>query len=289
MKKFAKVMLVVACIFLAAGIGFSVAGAAMGATVENMDFSGSFKEGAQKVRSMMFLDNDWDFDWDDDDDDHGHTAVSSANDKGVREYTLDAVDEMEIDLSSDELILRTHSGNQILVEVENDTSGNVKVESDSRKLEIESTKRKSNRRVTISYPAGKKFSEVDICVSAGNVSAEGELWTDQLSIEIGAGEFVNSASVTAETLEVEVGAGSAEIQGLTVKNIDGECGVGSLCMSIKGNEEDYNYNLECGIGDISIGSNSYSGLAREKDITYPGASGTIDLECGIGEIEIDFE
>lgn len=280
-------MLILACVFLAAGLGFSVAGAAMGAAMEDMDVSTDFQKGAKRLKNIMFLDNDWDFDWDDDDYDSELTVASS--DSGTRKYTVDSVEEIEIDLNSDELIFEAHSGNNIVVEVENDASGNVKVKSDSKKLEIESTKRKSNRSITIFYPNGKKFSKVDICVGAGSVSVDGDLTADELDIEIGAGEFTNTASITVNKLDVEVGAGSADITELTVKKVDGECGIGSLSMSIKGKEEEYNYKLECGIGEISIGSDDYSGFAREKDITYPGASGEIDLECGIGEIEIAFE
>lgn len=290
MKKFTKGMLILACVFLAVGLGFSVAGAAMGASMEEMDFSGDFRDGARRMKNMVFGNNDWDFDWNDDDDEAGYSEANWVqNDENVRTYPVDAVDEIEIDLRYDELVLKTHAEDTILVSVENDTSGNVKVESSSNKLKIKSTKKKNNRCITVSYPAGRKFSKMDINVGAGNVSAEDDLLADELDVEIGAGEFANDASITAETLKVEVGAGEADITGVSAKKIDGECGIGSLFLSIKGEQTDYNYKLECGIGDISIGDESYSGFAREKKITNPGASGEIDLECGIGEIEIEFE
>lgn len=112
---------------------------------------------------------------------------------------------------------------------------------------------------------------------------------DKMEIEIGAGEFVNSDSITVTGLDVEVGTGSAELTGVTAQKISGECGIGSLSLSIEGKVEDYDYNLECGIGDITIGDDNYSGFAKEKEITYPGSTGEIDLECGIGEIQLSFE
>lgn len=283
MKKFAKVMLILACVFLAVGIGFAAAGAAMGASVGDTELSGSFGDGLRRIKNMT-LDNDFDFDWDL--DDVSDTGESSGD---TRKYTVDAAEEMKIDLLNDELILQTHEGENIIVEVENDTSQNVKVDSSSKKVEIESTKRKNNRRIIVSYPAGHSFSKIDINVGAGSVSIQDELYADELDVEIGAGELVNETLVTVGILKVEVGAGSAEITDVKADKIDGECGIGSLYISIRGQETDYNYKLECGIGDISIDGESYSGLAKEKKITNAGASGEIDLECGIGEIEIEFE
>lgn len=290
MKKFTKVMLVFACIFLAVGIGFSIAGAAMGASMEEMDISEGFKHGVGKMRNMMFEDNDWDFDWDDDDDDGSYMEVSRTQKAGdVRSYPADSVEELEIDLNYDELILKTHTEDKVLVEVENDDSQNVTVKASSNKLKIESKKRKNNRCVTVSYPVGKKFSKVEINVGAGSVDAEDALYADELDVEIGAGEFVNKDSITVRSLDVEVGTGSAELTDVTTDKIDGECGIGSLYMSVLGQETDYNYKLECGIGDISIDGESYSGFAKEKKINNPGATGEIDLECGIGSIEVEFE
>lgn len=289
MRKFTKVMLVFACIFLAVGIGFSVAGAAMGASMEEMDFSEDFKHGAGKMWNMVFEDNDWDFDWDDDDDGSYTEANWTQKDGDVRSYPVGSVEELEIDLHYDELILMTHSGENVLVEVENDDSQNVTVETSSNKLKIKSKKRKSNRCVTVSYPVGKKFSKVKINVGAGSVEVEDALYADELEVEIGAGEFVNEDSITVRSLDVEVGTGNAELTDVTTDKIDGECGIGSLYMSVLGQETDYNYKLECGIGDISIGGESYSGFAKEKKINNPGATGEIDLECGIGSIELTFE
>lgn len=289
MRKFTKFMLVVAGVFLAVGIGFSAAGAALGATAADMDFSGDLGMGAVKVKNIMFGDNDWDFDWEDDEEDHHNELSGSSSGKGSQSYMAEAVDKVEIDLRYDELILKSHTGENILIEVENDEDGDVKVKSDSKKLEIESKKRKSNRCITVSYPVGRKFSEMDICVGAGSVSVQSELYADKLDVEIGAGEFISEEAVISSQLDIEVGAGSAEFQKVTANKIDGECGIGSLSISLTGQETDYNYKLECGIGDIAIGDEDYSGLAREKKITNSGASGEIDLECGIGEIEIDFE
>ena len=68
----------------------------------------------------------------------------------------------------------------------------------------------------------------------------------------------------------------------------GECGLGELDLTLTGTQEDYNYDLECGVGNLDVGSDSYSGLGREKSISNKGADRKLNLECGMGNISVDF-
>ena len=46
--------------------------------------------------------------------------------------------------------------------------------------------------------------------------------------------------------------------------------------------------MECGVGNLDVGSDSYSGLGREKSISNKGADRKLNLECGMGNISVDF-
>ena len=70
---------------------------------------------------------------------------------------------------------------------------------------------------------------------------------------------------------------------LSARKTDGECGLGELDLTLTGTQEDYNYDLECGVGNLDVGSDSYSGLGREKSISNKGADRKLNLECGIGK------
>ncbi|MCI6005400.1 MAG: hypothetical protein SOY73_15910 [Blautia sp.] len=282
MRKFSKVMVIIACVFLALGIGFSAAGAAMGADLKDVDLSDDFRDGIQIMKNIRIRNSR------SSSDDTGSSKEEKSSGGGTRTFTVEAADSVEIELRSDELVLQEYSGDQIKIEIENDKEENVKVISSSTNLKIKSSGLKSSRCVTVFYPAGKRFSEMEISVDAGSAYIESEFLADKLKVEIGAGEFISSAPVDVSELDVEVGAGSFEASSLKAVKIDGECGMGSLVLNINGKETDYNYKLECGIGEISINGDSYGGLGSEKKITNPGASGEIDLECGIGEIEAEF-
>ena len=87
---------------------------------------------------------------------------------------------------------------------------------------------------------------------------------------------------------LEIGTGSMTFADLSARKTDGECGLGELDLTLTGTQEDYNYDLECGVGNLDVGSDSYSGLGREKTISNKGADRKLDLECGMGNISVDF-
>lgn len=125
----------------------------------------------------------------------------------------------------------------------------------------------SNSSIVIVLPRNMEFEKVDL--------------------EIGASK-ANINDVIAKDFAVEVGAGEAAILNLDVKDLDVATGVGKVTMQLVGKESDYNYNIECGIGSIKVGGNSYGGLGTEQRISNPGANRSMDVECGIGEIQIRF-
>ena len=102
------------------------------------------------------------------------------------------------------------------------------------------------------------------------------------------GEFESKNPVTAREADLEIGTGSMTFADLSARKTDGECGLGELDLTLTGTQENYNYDLECGVGNLDVGSDSYSGLGREKSISNKGADRKLDLECGMGNISVDF-
>ena len=82
--------------------------------------------------------------------------------------------------------------------------------------------------------------------------------------------------------------GTVEVSGDTRQKADLECGVGSLVYTAAGKETDFNYRLECGVGELNIGESSYSGLGVERTIDNR-AQRTMDISCDVGSTEIYFE
>lgn len=307
MKKFAKVMLILAAVFAAVGIGLAAAGAAMGAGAQSMEaveslrarfgdtFDYFYGEAWEEVDSDDVYEADDADDYKDsrdesfDDNDNRGKTLEGTSRGDSRVYQVSEVEKLDINLKYDELFLREQDGTGITVEVQNDPKALVRVKESGNTLKITSSgKLEKKRQVLVSYPKNMKFREVELGVGAGNVAVESDLHADKLDVAMGAGEFTNFGTITTRKTELEVGAGSMNVKGLKTVELDGQCGVGDLTVEVNGKESDYSYSLECGIGNITLGDNDYSGLGKEQKINNPGASGEIDLECGIGNISVTF-
>ena len=291
MKKFTKGMLIAAGIFAAAGIGLTAAGGVMGASMSELT-------GVNSLKRILWM-TEWDDDHDDyddiDDDDYvDHDGMEYSAEVGNESSTDGTVyqlkyqpTKLDIELKYDELILE--EGDSFCVRVYDDNGKNVTVKESSDTLKVRSTKKLSKtRKVCISYPEDVKLQELEIEMGAGTVYLNRDIETEKLSVEMGAGEFDSKNPVTAEEADLEIGTGSMTFADLSAKKISGECGLGELDLTMTGTQEDYNYDLECGVGNLDVGSDSYSGLGREKSISNTGADRKLDLECGMGNVSVDF-
>ena len=305
MKKFTKGMLIAAGIFAAAGIGLTAAGGVMGASMSELT-------GVNSLKRILWM-TDWDDDHDDYDDidedddyeDHvEHDGMEHSAEMGQKNMEPTAVGnesatdgtvyqlkyqptKLDIELKYDELILE--EGDSFCVRVYDDNGKNVTVKESSDTLKVRSTKKLSKtRKVCISYPKDVKLQELEIEMGAGTVYLNRDIDTEKLSVEMGAGEFDSKNPVTAEEADLEIGTGSMTFADLSAKKISGECGLGELDLTMTGTQEDYNYDLECGVGNLDVGSDSYSGLGREKSISNTGADRKLDLECGMGNVSVNF-
>lgn len=159
------------------------------------------------------------------------------------------------------------------------------------------------RNLDIEFNAGEleiKYGDVDsIQVEQEKVSHyECYVEDDTLHIEggvkVGIGKNDGKIIITLpkgkqfDEVDIEVGAGRAVVTELDAKELDAQVGAGQLIITMTGEESDYDYELECGIGHIEVGSSSYSGLGYEKEISNPGATRHFSVECGAGEVQIQF-
>lgn len=288
MKKFSKILLGTAAGLGILGCGFTVAGAAMGASVEDMKYEGSSMQKA--VNSMVKMVDHWDEDddWDEEDDwDEKPTAPTGDGNT----YEFDNISSMDIELNYDELILQENEGQKITVSVSGDAADKIRVSTEGSELQIENKNdsRPKERTVTVTYPAGTEFTEVNIDIDAGTATLEDDLKAGEFSVSVGAGTLENYGIVTTRQAEVEVGVGTVELTDLDADYIEAECGVGMMSLDVSGKKEDYNYRIACGVGGVLLAEDEFTGLGAAKKVDHDGASRKMQLECGMGTLEVDFE
>lgn len=287
MKKFTKIMLIIAAVFAVLGICFCAAGASMGATLEGVKFVKDLKVRFGDDYLEHILDEDdeddyWDTDWE------VYLEAQKDDGKGNRSYELSVVKSLDLELRYDDVKFQPCTGNQILVEIANDPDNNVRVHSDGEEIEIRSIKHKNNRKITISIPDKTEFENLDIDLDAGIVTIDQNLQAGCLGISVGAGELVANSAMSAAEADIEVGAGTVMIKNLDADSVQGECGVGEMNITLQGKKENYQYHTECGVGTLKVGDEDFSGVSGEHEYHPDGAKRTLELECGMGELKVSF-
>ena len=138
--------------------------------------------------------------------------------------------------------------------------------------------------MTFEKLATKSF---DLSVGAGAVNGRTLTIANHAQISVGAGS-INIKDFLADTVDMDCGVGSMRIDGSISGDADIECNVGEIKLDLTGDEDDYNYIVDCGIGEIRINNARYSFNNKEK-IYNKNAKATFDLNCGVGSIKIDME
>jgi len=284
MKKGTKGMLIAAGAFAVAGIGLCIGGISVAAVEKGGNV---FDQAGQ-----LLQDNDYplaglihwgnvqyhssDIDWDALD---GNTV------------DMDFASDLEISLKYDELLIQEYDGDKIRVNVANDAKNDVVVKETSGKITITDTRSgnvKKKKQIKVIVPSGKDFDTVSLGVDMGTIDLECDLKVQELSVEVGAGEFSGYGNITAAYCDLQVGAGTIDIDQLDIQKLNADCGAGEIDMVVTGKEKDYNYDLSCGMGEINLEDSEYSGIGIEKNISNEGARKDMVLECGMGEIDVEF-
>lgn len=277
-------MLIAAGAFAVAGIGFCIGGISVAA----VETGGNVFDQA----GQLLQDNDYplaglihwgnaqyhssDIDWDALD---GNTV------------DMDFASDLEISLKYDELLIQEYDGDKIRVNVANDAKNDVVVKETSGKITITDTRSgnvKKKKQIKVIVPSGKDFDTVSLGVDMGTIDLECDLKVQELSVEVGAGEFSGYGNITAAYCDLQVGAGTIDIDQLDIQKLNADCGAGEIDMVVTGKEKDYNYDLSCGMGEINLEDSEYSGIGIEKNISNEGARKDMVLECGMGEIDVEF-
>lgn len=131
-----------------------------------------------------------------------------------------------------------------------------------------------------------KAENLSLSVGAAQITADYLEVTDTLQVELGAGEILIHDGVFHD-VETEVGAGNIEVCGKIAGNLSADTAMGNTEFVLYGKEEDHNYNVDCAAGEVTVGRESFAGLAAERVIRN-GADSTFDLSCAMGSLSVKF-
>lgn len=326
MKTFTKVCLILSGTLAGVGVIFCIIGGAMGASfgkIGNVSRTNWGIGWLDTIGDWFDWDED-DFEAFEDYLSEDSSVTSIENSDGATTYVY-AADEiknirnLDIDIKAGTLKILESEDEQIHLLVDAN-GGSVKQGINGSTFTVKDTTRglfggwgifgwrDKGVKVVLYLPEDMNFDQLEIDVSAGEVDTTGSELTakeadlsvdagslrvgvlnvsQKLEADTGAGE-VRIGELTAEEVELDCGVGEMDIQGTISGNIKADCGVGELHITLNGEEESFNYVLDCGIGDVKIGNSSYTSLGKKKEIDN-NAEKTMNLDCGVGSIKVKYE
>lgn len=292
MRKFTKGCLIVAAGCAVLGIGFGAAGLVSGATFWTMAHEvrheGLFtrlENLADKIddRAEAFGDSvdetaeEWEEDWE---------SFFTQGSGEEHTWEAEAITKLEADLKFGSLyigpsgdgeihLLEDNSQNQLEVSAQGNT---LKIEGDSRKLK--------DAELQLLIPENLSLQKLEVEMDAGVVSME-DIQAEQMDVKIGMGQFQGGV-LRARESQWEVGAGQILVESLDSQKTKLDCGVGEISMYLAGVWEDYDYEVKCELGDLTVGEESYDALSSKQKVDN---NGTRELEavCQIGAVDVQFE
>lgn len=217
---------------------------------------------------------------------------NSNRNNGQGTADFNNIQELEIEVTRLTVNVEKYDGTTVKVEPQDvEENLNLQYYEDNGTLKVETRTtlhglgESDNGVVTIYIPQDLKFTEVSVDVGDGSFNSDGII-AGSLDVEVGAGQAIVT-NFTANELNAQCGAGKIELSGIANGDADIEVGVGSITYETSGTEKDYNYDIQCDIGNVKVGAESYSGLGTEKKVVN-GAPKEMDISCGVGEIIVTF-
>lgn len=145
--------------------------------------------------------------------------------------------------------------------------------------------------VTLNMGAGEFAGDLPECQKLSIRLGAGEcdfdyIKADEVELEVGAGQC-KIAMLEAEQLDADIAMGEFFAKALIGSELDAKVGMGEIEMQIIGDENDFDYDVEVGAGEVRIGSKNYSGVGSGGS-QKNGMEREIDVDCGMGEATLSF-
>ena len=304
MKKLVKWSLIIGVVICLLGVGMITTGAMMGGG----DGVVSYLRSSHAVLWYDGWYDDWYDGWYDGWHEEGRYSGNQRIDAGASGNQLDEVTtyenisklEIESAIGTIELVEEAREDpNDQAVRVaryqsQNTSRSYYEIRQDREELKIQfrgptrDLRREDVESLTIYVPEGYRFRQLDVETNAGSFYAE-VLYADEVELSLRAGEImIDRGEIT--NLDVECAAGKLECQALVSRFADVECQAGSVDIWLAEAKDQYNYELECKTGTITLAGEEeerYTGLWQKKYIDHRAAN-KVELECAAGEITVNF-
>ena len=105
-------------------------------------------------------------------------------------------------------------------------------------------------------------------------------------MDCGSGDIASDSLNITDELDIDCGSGDIDLTTITTSKTEIDLGSGDVTLIMAGTEKDYNYNIDCGNGDVKIGDILFEDDLKKRNIN---ALRWINIDCGSGDLTIDFD
>ena len=223
----------------------------------------------------------------------------------TKNYTVSSeISDLNIQINAADFYIK--EGNSFSVEsnlknLEVDEKNGCLTLKDLTKIKLNGSNAYENAVLTIWVPVGTVFDNVNIKTGAGRFTVD-SLSAATIGFELGAGDVTISKLIAEKSADIEGGAGRITISNGAIKDLalkmgmgqlnltaaltgdsELELGVGESNITLLGSKDDYELDIEKGIGNITVDG---------KNVTDFGSSGNganeVDIHGGVGAINVRF-
>lgn len=282
MKKMTKVSLIIASICMGLGILMVLIGLMMGADRDDLNDMGIYISLSPMLhknesgRMEFKISNE---------EHHGdkETAIKGHHNSKAESYHLQELDRLEVDVENASITIKTSEDEETITFISN--YGDIG-RTEGRTLKLENHGRGLEKLELEIYLPVNGMKEIEIEASACELKAD-KIIADTVSLEVGSASVRIEELLVRQNAKLELSAGEMVIGYYEGNNLEAECDMGVIDVLCEGDSKDYNYELECGMGNIRINDESYSGIG-EKVRVNNGSQKNIYAECSMGEIVLEF-
>ena len=213
---------------------------------------------------------------------------------------------LDIELGGCELEIQPSENENVYITTEN--IGKFQAYQEEKELKIKATRKAKEDtqscKIILYLPVDYAWEKISIEVGAGAVRIQ-KLTAAEIELEVGAGQIL-AEYLEAQEADLSVGAGEIRVDDMKILNLNisvgmgnfagagviegkaqAECSMGNLSLRLAGAQTDYDYEIECVMGNISLGDKKYNKKVQEQTINN-GTGRKISLECSMGNIEVTF-
>ena len=173
-----------------------------------------------------------------------------------RNIRADQIRKLNIDIGSGNVKLQNGNQDHLIIKKKGSwepvilkSDGEIEIKQKSRHFKLFWFQ--SNDEITVILPKGVTFEKVSMDCGNGDIASDS----------------LNLTTITTSKTEIDLGSGD-------------------VTLTMAGTEKDYNYNIDCGNGDVKIGDILFEDDLKKRNIN---ALRWINIDCGSGDLTIDFD